>query len=258
MNVAVCKVEVERTVHEVEGDEAGLITANQTSHQFSTSSSPELSPFSNPLAALTRWRGSPPSLRSAPNRCPPPINASSACLTPAAIIRYRDHATSTPSHKAAFDHTAIYPEQLLASSSLGPIRRHRSVTPSLVRCGESIRRPYSAAMTDQSAPGNRSYHPYAVSSHSGSAQSSPGTYNVPLNYNASITGSLQSYLSRSSSTSRQNSSDLPDEMNQMLHLDSMDTGYTGESATTVMMTITGGSFEGLYRSNPPVSCTIKT
>jgi len=160
---------------------------------------------------------------------------------------------SAPSHKASFDHNAIYPAQLLPSNGPGPIRRHRSVTPSLARYGESIRRPYSAAMTDQPAHGSRSYHPYAVSSHSGSAQSSPGSYNVPLDYNSSMTGSLPSHLSRSSSTSRPGSSHLPEQMNQMLHLDSMDTGYNGESATT-----TGGSFGGMYRSDSPASYTSGT
>jgi hypothetical protein len=49
----------------------------------------------------------------------------------------RDYATSisVPSHEATSCHTAIYPGQLLASSSLGPIWRHCSVTPSLARCG---------------------------------------------------------------------------------------------------------------------------
>ena len=101
---------------------------------------------------------------------------------------------------------------------------------------ESIYRPYSVAMTDQPTHGNRSYHPYAVSSHSGSAQSSPGTYNVRLDYNTPMTSSSPSHLSRSSSAFRPGSSHLPDQMNQMLHLNLMDTGYTGESAGT------GGSY----------------
>lgn len=160
---------------------------------------------------------------------------------------------SAPSHKATFDHNAIYPAQVLPSTGPGPIRRHRSVTPSLARYGESIRRPYSAAMTDQPAHGNRSYHPYAVSSHSSSAQSSPGTYSVPLDYNTSMTGSLPSHLSRSSSSSRPGSSHLPEQLNQMLNLDSMDAGYSGESSTT-----TGGSFGGMYRSDSPASFTSGT
>ena len=160
---------------------------------------------------------------------------------------------SAPSHKATFDHNTIYPAQLPPSTGPGPIRRHRSVTPSLARYGESIRRPYSAAMTDQSVHGSRSYHPYAVSSHSGSAQSSPGTYNVPLGYNDSMTGSLPSHLSRSSSTSRPGSSHLPEQMSQMLRLDSMEGGYTGESSTT-----SGGSYVGMYRSDSPASYTSGT
>lgn len=73
---------------------------------------------------------------------------------------------SAPSHKQAFDHASLYPPGMLDSASsagsgantggntpanptgvlAGPIRRHRSMTPSLIgRTGESIRRPMSTA-----------------------------------------------------------------------------------------------------------------
>jgi transcription factor STE12 len=285
LNIGVCEVEVEGIVHDVEGDEEGLITTNPTGyvaepngihpivgqdayysgsapdHQFPMSSSPEPSPFSDPSGGANWMARATPSPAFSTQSMPSPHQRVLHMSQPGSYNQMGDYVTSmsAPSHKATFDHTAIYPGQLLASSGPGPIRRHRSVTPSLARYGESIRRPYSAAMTDQSAPGNRSYHPYAVSSHSGSAQSSPGTYSVPLDYNTSITGSLPSHLSRSSSTSRQNSSSLPDQMNQMLHLDSMDTGYAGESTTTTAATTTtGGSFGGLYRSDSPASYTSAT
>ena len=278
LNVGVCEVEIEGAVHEVEGDEEGLITTNPTGYvtepngihpvagqdvyyqgpapdqHFPMSSSPEPSPF-NDLQGGVNWmtRASPSpafSTQSMPSPHQHVIHMSQS----GSYNQVGEYATSmsAPSHKATFDHNAIYPAQLLPSNGPGPIRRHRSVTPSLARYGESIRRPYSAAMTDQPAHGNRSYHPYAVSSHSGSAQSSPGTYSVPLDYNTPMTGSLPSHLSRSSSTSRPGSSHLPDQMNQMLHLDSMETGYTGET------TGNGGSFGGMYRSDSPASFTSGT
>jgi transcription factor STE12 len=146
-----------------------------------------------------------------------------------------DYATSisAPSHKLAFDHTAMYAphahNNMLglalgvdapASSSSpsaggggsgGPIRRHRSMTPSLMRGGpESVRRPAVVVSTgtgdgndsgsggstsgggggsgDFSA-GGRGYHPYAnamaaayghAQSRTASAQSSPSTSSYPL------------------------------------------------------------------------------
>ena len=278
LNIGVCEVEVDGAVHEVEGDEEGLITTNPTGfvaepngihpmvgqdiyypgsasdQHFPMSSSPEPSSFSD-LSGGANWiaRAS-PSPAFSTQSMPSPHQRAIQMSQPGSYNQIGEYMTSmsAPSHKATFDHNAIYHAQLPASTGPGPIRRHRSVTPSLARYGESIRRPYSAAMTDQPV-GNRAYHPYAVSSHSGSAQSSPGTYNVPLDYNNSMTGSLPSHLSRSSSTSRPGSSHLPDQMNQMLRLDSMDGGYTGESTTT-----TGGSFGGIYRSDSPASFTSGT
>ncbi|KAI9061820.1 STE-domain-containing protein [Trametes sanguinea] len=160
-----------------------------------------------------------------------------------------DYVTSisAPSHKLTFDHAALYPPELALSaggspsSGPGPIRRHRSATPSIPRYGESIRRPFSAALSDssnanangssQGAPGtsaasssagNRSYHPYAVPGHhqpsssSRSAQSSPMAYSVPLGYDAARHAHPHGH-SRSSS-----SGGLQEQMRQMLSLDQMD------------------------------------
>lgn len=278
LNIGVCEVEVEGTVHGVEGDEDGLVTTNPASYvaepngihpvagqdvyyqgpasdqHFPMSSSPEPPPFSELSGGVNWMARATPSPAFSTQSMPSPHQRVLQMSQPGSYNQIGEYMTmSAPSHKATFDHNAIYPPPPLPSTGPGPVRRHRSVTPSLARYGETIRRPYSAAMTDHSAHGNRSYHPYAVSSHSGSAQSSPGAYNVPLDYNNSITGSLPTHLSRSSSTSRTGSSHLPDQMNQMLHLDSMDTGYTGESTTT-----TGGSFGNIYRSDSPASYTSGT
>ena len=274
LNIGVCEVEVEGAVHDVEDDEEGLITTNPTGYvaepngihpvdvyyqgsasdqRFAMSSSPEPAPFSELSGGVNWMARATPSPAFSTQSMPSPHQRALHMSQSGSYNQIGEYMTSmsAPSHKATFDHSAIYPAPLIPSNGPGPIRRHRSVTPSLARYGESIRRPYSAAMTDQST-GSRSYHPYAVSSHSGSAQSSPGTYNVPLDYNNSMTGSLPSHLSRASSTSRPGSTHLPDQMNQMLHLDSMDTGYTGEPATTA------GSFGSMYRSDSPASFTSGT
>ena len=132
---------------------------------------------------------------------------------------------SAPSHKQSFDHGALYPTGILenpaAHSSaaaataavvggIGPTRRHRSMTPSIIRNGESIRRPMTSnsgidivgggmagsgggggsggsggspsSMTSSSLP-QRGYHPYAYSannSRAGSTHSSPSVHPIPL------------------------------------------------------------------------------
>ena len=110
---------------------------------------------------------------------------------------------SAPAHKQTFDHNTLYPTSLglqgLAASnnvnnnaSIGPVRRYRSVTPTIPRAGESIRRP-STANFEMGAYGNgnvnggtaatgaRGYHPYAaMNQYSASATSSPAQFNAQL------------------------------------------------------------------------------
>ena len=95
---------------------------------------------------------------------------------------------SAPPHKSAFDQPSLYTQSLEHSqpSGPGPIRRHRSVTPSLAQNGELIRRPITAAsMSDYRAASPRGYHPYAGALASGhapnsSTRSSPAGYHIPL------------------------------------------------------------------------------
>jgi len=97
---------------------------------------------------------------------------------------------SAPPHKSGFDQPSVYSQSLEQSqpSGSGPIRRHRSVTPSVVQNGELIRRPVTAAsMSDyrSASPAPRGYHPYANALASGhasnsSARSSPAGYHIPL------------------------------------------------------------------------------
>jgi len=97
---------------------------------------------------------------------------------------------SAPPHKTVFDQPPVYSQGLEHSqpSGSGPIRRHRSVTPSVAQNGELIRRPVTAAsMSDYRAgsPAPRGYHPYANALASGhasnsSTRSSPAGYHIPL------------------------------------------------------------------------------
>jgi transcription factor STE12 len=97
---------------------------------------------------------------------------------------------SAPPHKSGFDQPTMYAQSLEHSqpSGSGPIRRYRSVTPSVAQNGDLIRRPITAAsMSDYrtASPAPRGYHPYAGALASGhapnsSARSSPAGYHVPL------------------------------------------------------------------------------
>ena len=97
---------------------------------------------------------------------------------------------SAPPHKSVFDQSALFSQSLEHSqpSGPGPIRRHRSVTPSVAQNGDLIRRPMTAASMSDYAPGSpapRGYHPYANALTSGhapisSTRSSPAGYHIPL------------------------------------------------------------------------------
>ena len=137
---------------------------------------------------------------------------------------YTSVSLSALSHKQSFDHAALYPPGILESAAasaadggggggggggIGPVRRHRSMTPSLIRNGEPIRRPMTSnssvvdigggggggsggggsngsggspsSMTSSSLP--RGYHPYAYSANNlgaGSTHSSPSVHSIPL------------------------------------------------------------------------------
>jgi len=96
---------------------------------------------------------------------------------------------SAPSHKLAFDHAALYPPASTTTTTTstnnatgaggidpmsggsGPIRRHRSMTPSVMRGGEGVRRSQHGTPDYDGSPrsssglgmvaGTRGYHPYA-------------------------------------------------------------------------------------------------
>ncbi|KAI0309303.1 STE like transcription factor-domain-containing protein [Amylostereum chailletii] len=112
---------------------------------------------------------------------PPPTAPASASAS--APVPTSSASLSAPSHQSTFDHAALYPASLGLELDLGvgPIRRHRSVTPA-GRASEVIRRPSSSAA--EYAPGGgasangRGYHPYAAG-RSASTRSSPAGRTSP-------------------------------------------------------------------------------
>ncbi|KAI1790836.1 hypothetical protein LXA43DRAFT_462988 [Ganoderma leucocontextum] len=263
-SVRMCEVEVQGQVHEVQGDEEGLVTTTgaiapavaETQEMFFDQiqqpqphaqyesvlrASPEASPY---MTATTSSNGSPDAQWAAiPSQQPSPTSAFAGSVMQqqqqqqqqqrldASYHTLGDFVTSisAPSHKLTFDHAALYPAELSLNGP-GPIRRHRSATPSIAKfgpgvagVGEMIRRPYSAALSE-SGHGQRSYHPYAVPGHhhvtSHSAQSSPMAYTVPLGAGgyegAAPPTSRHAHQTHSRSSS---SGGLQEQMRQMLSLE---------------------------------------
>lgn len=166
-----------------------------------------------------------------------PVHTSHSSSSSAASSAYDDDfatSISAPSHKHSFDHAALYPPGMLESAAAaaaggpGPIRRHRSMTPSIIRNGEPIRRPMTAS-SDFSITGgspgssssipvlaSRGYHPYAgysASSRAGSTHSSPSIHPMPLSNN-----DYHPQIRRSDSRSSSFGGALQEQMRQMMNM----------------------------------------
>ncbi|KAG6860903.1 hypothetical protein C0995_006157 [Termitomyces sp. Mi166 len=174
-----------------DGFDASWALRPQPSPAFSSVSAP--SPPPPPTLGHVR-NSSRNSLTSVPYR----THSSTSSASGSSVYGGDDYVTSlsAPSHKQAFDHSALYPPGLLeaASSGAGPIRRYRSMTPSAIRTAESTRRASSTSGGDFSSDppgssaglnniGGRGYHPYVAygsSSRPTSTTSSPSTFSIPL------------------------------------------------------------------------------
>ncbi|KAI0084362.1 STE like transcription factor-domain-containing protein [Irpex rosettiformis] len=181
-DTAVCAVEIQGEVQEVHGSEEGLlmpasnlvhpIPINAPVDEFQEIYQPDNSGIVQPSPEHGQYLQDSPNqwnmLRSAPSPAFSTISMPSPNLS-ASYPAVNDFTSlSAPAHKAAFDHANIYPPPLgELTGGPGPIRRHRSATPSMRGYNETARRSY----TEVSAP--RSYHPYAITAHS--ADSSPMT-----------------------------------------------------------------------------------
>ncbi|KDQ50780.1 hypothetical protein JAAARDRAFT_51074 [Jaapia argillacea MUCL 33604] len=161
---------------------------------------------------------------------------------------------SAPSHKVAFDQSSssLYPSALGYGSSpagAGPIRRHRSATPSMARVPDDIRRPSSATVYG-SANGTRGYHPYSLPANvrlTHSAHSSPAMHAIPLDYASSGTLSMSSMSSSGSHSRTSSSGHFHDQLGQILNLDQMDTEPMSYQAHAV-----SGSYPDMYRAESPI------
>lgn len=171
---------------------------------------------------------------------------------------------SAPAHKQIFDHNSLYPPNVGLSSSagsssslnggLGPIRRHRSMTPSFHKTDEGgLRRPIASSHPQFGGGVARGYHPYAPSSYSSSSvHSSPASYPVALANDYNITGN-NGTVSRSSSISHHSRSQrgsgvslqLQDQMHQMLNLDHMEEPLYAHANANASV--------GSYRTDSPAS-----
>lgn len=194
-DVQMCEVEIQGQVTEVAGDEEGLVMPT-LAHSASTVGSvdePREMYYSD--APQEPFGHSPGQWASVPANASP---AFSTVSMPSPGLSYGMVATdyvpmSAPSHRATFDHATLYPNPAQDLNGPGPIRRHRSATPSV--------HP------------RRSFHPYAVSADSSPLSYPAQLYDAPLSRASSLS---HSHHSRSSSMGQQQ---LPEQMNAMLSLE---------------------------------------
>jgi len=257
-------------VQEIHGDEEGLVAAAGADYANGGQDAyygSHLDSYGNSqLPSGPQWIGaisgpSPHIQMTQAQRSHTPLTSSSSGYmrqSPAVYGSDSEYVTSisAPSHKQMFDHSSLYPPHLGMmdpSSGPGPIRRHRSMTPSLIR-GENVRRSMTAS-TDFGSPG-RGYHPYAipisgyVSQSSTSTQSSPASYHVPLEYTSSQAASIGN-VTRSEPTHRSSSNgqQLQDQMHQMLNLDQTDDGMF---ANTTASSSGQQTYDEIYRTESPL------
>ncbi|CAA7263980.1 unnamed protein product [Cyclocybe aegerita] len=245
LDAQMCEVEVPASMQDVTGDEEGLLmrTAGQPSGSdsfFSSmgSSAPSSgmlfssnSEFTDSAQWIDHPQPSPFNAISAPLRNMRGVqghqsHSSTSSTSSGFGDEYSAASLSAPSHKQSFDHSVLYPPGMM--DSVGPMRRHRSMTPSLIRNGEPIRRPMtsnsnefpgtsgSPASLSSSIGSSRGYHPYAYSgsnSRANSTHNSPRVQPVPL-------GPDYAPIRRSDSRSSNYSTNgLNDQMRQMMSMD---------------------------------------
>ncbi|KAF9039888.1 hypothetical protein BJ165DRAFT_1407051 [Panaeolus papilionaceus] len=304
LDAQMCEIEIPEGVQDVQGDEEGLlmrtgVDGGMMFRQPSSSSSDAYFSASLPSSAATsgllfsssgsEFVDSSPWARAQPNSAFSTASGSrnpnrhSLTSSPAGYMRnlqshhaphsstsstssaYEDYASvSAPSHKQSFDHAALYPPSVIESSGIGPMRRHRSMTPSLHRNGEPVRRPMTSSGSGEfpagvsgspasvhsslsSSGGGRGYHPYAYSnsnSRAGSTHSSPQVHSIPLSgdYNQ-----MRRSESRNSSYGG-GAGALHEQMRQMMNM-----GLESHDATQAHGTVPGAFNDGVFRSDSPAS-----
>ncbi|KAK0436033.1 hypothetical protein EV421DRAFT_1982404 [Armillaria borealis] len=255
LNVEMCEMEVSGDVREVQGDEEGLVVG--PGYRLLTPTKDLDRTHSNrckePLEAITQsdtptgasgpQTGEPWAPSSAPidvYRGPQSISSNSS----GSGSVYGDDgpyvSMSAPSHKQAFDQSALYPSAVMDTGA-GAVRRHRSMTPSIMRNGSGdstgpVRRPGTAS---GESPAPRGYHPYAHTGYS-SVQSSPSVYPVGL---------PGSGITRRSSSRASSGYGVEEQMRQMMRSDS--TGSSSRPGSSLSLHH-GSSYGGdIYRTESP-------
>ncbi|KIY68183.1 STE-domain-containing protein [Cylindrobasidium torrendii FP15055 ss-10] len=243
-NMEMCELEVSGdSLREVSGDEEGLVQVLPNGPGFSNNGRPGF--YSNLHNAPWSVGSAPPA--SAPMYGSRSMSSSSSSSSSGSIYDDMDTnfmSMSAPSHKQAFEHGALYPPGLLDNAS-GPSRRHRSMTPSVMRNGSGdsagpVRSRPGTASGDSPIP--RGFHPYAHASGYSSSHSSPQIYPVGL------PGSLSR---RSSSRASSNYAGVEDQMRQMMRSNSGGSSSRPGSALSFYDGVSSGS--GMYRTDSPGS-----
>ncbi|TEB23880.1 hypothetical protein FA13DRAFT_1399158 [Coprinellus micaceus] len=279
-------------VQEVQGDEEGLLmVANHSTNYYPLQSSSALfsansTDFGSDGSQWTRPQPSPAfstismpspnlgninlrsnrnSIGSSPGNYLQQLQGHSA--NPSMSSSYGEDfgAVSAPSHKASFDHGNLYTSNMVlddSSTGVGPIRRHRSMTPSHARNGEPIRRPGTANSNNgdfnslgstpasvgsaSSTSSHRGYHPYAAgfnsSSRSNSAHSSPNLHNIQL-ANAGEYGHIRSSSRSSNYAPAAGVMQVQEQMKQMMSMGG-DVSMAGQEATSAFG-------EPMFRTDSP-------
>lgn len=174
-NMEICEVEVAGHLQEIQGDEEGLVVAPGTlpSSWSAAASNPTLSAYySHNVPAVVDIASQDPHLGFLPT-----VDASNMSWahlshipsTPDAVSsQYREPmmaSLSAPPCRPEFDQVSLHRSVMTRGvAQAGPIRRHRSMTPSLLRGFDRAQSPPS-----------RGYHPYPPVSATQSRASSSGT-----------------------------------------------------------------------------------
>ncbi|KAJ6489787.1 hypothetical protein C8R45DRAFT_1213238 [Mycena sanguinolenta] len=206
LDVQMCEVEVPGDVQEVIGDEEGLMMRSAPPQPPSSgeafypgtggqqrrsgpygggsSNTHSSSEFVNNIAGDAQWtairtRSPAFSSMSVPSPAPPVQHALQFARHHSSDSAYDEYAA--PSDNKVFDNSTLDPPGMLLenNSGTGPIRRHRSMIPSVVRSGRPHGSGGSVGVVGASSR-QHGYHPYAYGSTASIAPSSPVFTNIPL------------------------------------------------------------------------------
>lgn len=175
-NMEICEVEVAGQLQEIQGDEEGLVAAPGTLTWGAAASNPALSPYyshnvpaavdmPSPDGDLPHLGFLPPvdtsniTWTGLPHVSSTPDSISSHCREPMMA------SLSAPPSRPEFDQMSLHRSVMTRGvAGPGPARRHRSMTPSLLR-----------GFDRGQSPPSRGYHPYPPISATQSRASSSGT-----------------------------------------------------------------------------------